>query len=159
MSTLVSTGLIESVVRYCWLCMVVFYNLVTFAMQENIKQEYTIKFCVKLTNFARETFSSLNEAYGDATVSRTVVFKWHKPIKLGLIKCWRRPSFWKTNLVNKWLKCENGANCDGERRPIGCQDVAEEMGLDKNAVHRIVTDDLYKRIIRAKLAPNNLAVE
>ena len=44
MSILVSTGLFEPVVRYCCLCMVVFFNLVTFAMQENIEQRYTINF-------------------------------------------------------------------------------------------------------------------
>jgi len=38
---LVSTGLVESVVRYCCLCMVVFYNLVTFPMQENIEKRNT----------------------------------------------------------------------------------------------------------------------
>ena len=83
MSILVSTGLVEPVVRYCCLCMVVFSNLVTFAMQENIKQRYTIKFCVKLNKSATETFASLTEAYGDATLSRTMVFKWHKAFKEG----------------------------------------------------------------------------
>ena len=56
MSILVSTGLVASVVRYCCLCMVVFYNLITFAMQENIEQRYAIKFCVKLNKSATETF-------------------------------------------------------------------------------------------------------
>jgi len=46
MSILVSTGLVESEVRYCCLCLVVFYNLVTYAMHENIEQWYAIKFCV-----------------------------------------------------------------------------------------------------------------
>ena len=54
--------------------MVVFYNLVTFAMQENIEQRYAIKFYVKLNKSATETFASLTEAYGDATLSRTMVF-------------------------------------------------------------------------------------
>ena len=63
--------------------MVMFYNLVTFAMQENVEQRYTIKFCVKLDKSATETFASLIEAYGDATLSRTVVFKWHTAFKEG----------------------------------------------------------------------------
>ena len=46
MSILVSTGLVEPVVRYCCLCMVVFSNLVTFVMQENIEKGYAIKFCI-----------------------------------------------------------------------------------------------------------------
>jgi len=69
--------------RYCCLCMVMFYNLVTFAMQENVEQRYTIKFCVKLDKSATETFASLTEIYGDATLSRTMVFKWHKAFKEG----------------------------------------------------------------------------
>jgi len=83
MSILVSTGLVASVVHYCCLCMVVFYNLVTFAMQENIEQRYAMKFCVKLNKSATETFASLTKAYGDGTLSRTMVFKWHKAFKEG----------------------------------------------------------------------------
>jgi len=63
--------------------MVVFSNLVTFAMQENIEQRYAIKFCVKLDKYATDTFASLIEAYGDSTLSRTMVFKWHKAFKEG----------------------------------------------------------------------------
>ena len=83
MSILVSTELVEPVVHYCCMCMVVFSNLITFVMQENIKQRYAIKFCVKLNKSATETFASLTEAYGDATISRTMVFKWHKAFKEG----------------------------------------------------------------------------
>ena len=56
------------------LCTVVFYNRVTFAMQENIEQRYAIKFCVKLNKSATEIFASLTEAYGDVTLSRTMGF-------------------------------------------------------------------------------------
>ena len=83
MSILVSTGLVEPVVHYCCLCMVMFSNLVTFGMQENIEQWYAIKFCVKLNKSATETFASLTEAYGDAALLRTMVFKWHKAFKEG----------------------------------------------------------------------------
>ena len=60
-----------------------FYNLITFTMQENIEQWYTIKFCVKLNKSATETFASLTEDYGDVTLSRTIDFKWHKAFKEG----------------------------------------------------------------------------
>ena len=52
-------------------------------MQENIEQRYANKFCVKLNKSATETFASLTEAYRDATLSRTMVFKWHKAFKEG----------------------------------------------------------------------------
>ena len=83
MFKLFSTGLVASAVRNCCLCTVVFYNLDTFAMQENIEQRFAIKFCVKLNKSATETLASLTEAYGDATLSRTMVFKWHKTLKEG----------------------------------------------------------------------------
>jgi hypothetical protein len=83
MSILVSAGLVEPVVRYCCLCMVVFSNLVTYAMQENIEQRYAIKFCVELNKSATDTCASLTEVYGDAPLLRTMVFKWHKAFKEG----------------------------------------------------------------------------
>ena len=52
-------------------------------MQENIEQQYAIKFCVKLNKSVTEIFASLTEAYGDATLSRTMVFKWHNAFKEG----------------------------------------------------------------------------
>jgi len=36
---------------------------------------------LKLNKSATETFASLSETYGDATLSRTVVCKWHKAFK------------------------------------------------------------------------------
>jgi transposase len=51
-------------------------------MQENIER-YAIKFCVKLSKSATEIFASLTEAYGEVTLSRTVIFKWHKAFKEG----------------------------------------------------------------------------
>ena len=92
MSILVSAGLFESVMHYCCLCMVVFYNLVTFVMQENIEQWYAIKFCVKLNKSATETLASLTEAYGDATLSKTMVLSGTKLSK-------RAEKMLKTTLV------------------------------------------------------------
>ena len=63
--------------------MVVFNNLVTFATQENIEEWFAIKFCVKLNKSATEIFASLTKADGDATVLRTVAFKWHRASKGG----------------------------------------------------------------------------
>src|ERR1051325_2387948 len=52
-------------------------------MEQNIEQRYAIKFCVKLKKSATETFANLSEAYGDVTLSRDMVFKWHKAFKDG----------------------------------------------------------------------------
>ena len=59
-----------------------FSNLVRFAMHKNIEQRYAINFCVKLNKSVAGTFVSLAEAYGDSTLSRTMVLKWHKAFKV-----------------------------------------------------------------------------
>jgi len=133
MSILVSTGLVESVVRYCCLCKVVFYNLVTFAMQENIEQWYAIKFCVKLNKSATETFASLTEAYGDSTLSRTMVFKCHKAFKDGRENVEDDPRSGRT------ISSTNDQNVKVVRavmakdRRMSVRMIAEETGLDTNA--------------------------
>ena len=38
---------------------------------------------MKFNKSTTETFASLTETYEDATLSRTVVFKWHKAFKEG----------------------------------------------------------------------------
>jgi len=143
MSILVSTGLVESVVRYCCLCMVMFYNLVMFAMQENIEQWYTLKFCVKLNKSAIKTFAPLTEAYGDATLSRTMVFKWHKAFNEG------RENVEDDPRSGRPISSTNDQNVEVVRavmakdHQLSVRMTAEETGLDKNAVHRILTDHLH----------------
>jgi len=141
------------------LCTVVFYNLVTFAMQENIEQRYAIKLCVKLNKSATETFASLTQAYGDTTLSRTMVFKWHKAFKEG------RENVEDDPRSGRPISSTNDENVEVVRavmvkdRRLSVRMIAEETGLDKCAVHRILTDHLHMRKICAKLVPKNLSVE
>ena len=83
---------------------VVFSNLVTFAMQEIIEQRYASKFCVKLNKSATKTFASLTGAYGDATLSRTMVFKWHKAFKEGRENVQDDQS--RQQMIKMWKWCD-----------------------------------------------------
>ena len=78
-------------------------------MQENIEQRYAIKFCVKLKKSATETFASLTEAYGDATLSRPMVFKWHTSFKEGRENVEDDPRSGRQSLqqmIKMWKCCE-----------------------------------------------------
>jgi len=44
-------------------------------------------------------------------------------------------------------------------RQLSVRMIAEETGLNKNAVYRILTEHLHIRKISAKLVPKNLSVE
>ena len=128
-------------------------------MQENIEQRYTIKFCVKLNKSATETFASLTEAYGDAILSRTVVFKWHKAFKEGRENVEDNPRSGRpissTNDQN--VEVVHAVMVNDCRLSVSM--IAEETGLDRNAVHRILTDHLHMQKICAKLVPRILCVE
>ena len=128
-------------------------------MQENIEKRYAIKLCVKLNKSATETFASLTEPYGDATLSRTMVFKWHKAFKEGRENVEDDPCSGRSisstndqNVVVVWAVM-------AKDRWMSVRMIEEETGLDKNAVHRILTDHLHMRKICGKLVPKNLSVE
>jgi len=98
---------------------------------------------VKLNKSATETFASLTEAYGDATLSRTMVFKWHKAFKEGRENVEDDPRSGRpvssTNDQNMELvRAVMAKDCRSSVRMI-----AEETGLDKSAVHRILTYHLH----------------
>ena len=49
----------------------------------SIKQKINLKFLVRLGKTPTETFNSLQEVCGDATMSRTRIFEWHKRFREG----------------------------------------------------------------------------
>ena len=46
--------------------------------QQKFKQSCAIKFCVKLGESATVTYEKLQRAYGEYSLFRTQVFRWHK---------------------------------------------------------------------------------
>src|SRR5215510_697059 len=131
--------------------MVVFYNLITFAMQENIKQRYVIKFCVKLNKSETDRFASLTEAYGDVTLLRTMVFKWHKALQDG------RKNVEDDPRSGRQISPTNDQNVEVVRTLMAkdCQlsvmMIAKETGLDKNAIHRILKVQRVRKDIADEL--------
>ena len=46
--------------------------------RQKFEQRCTIKFCVKLSESATVTYEKLQRAYGEHSLSRAQVFRWHK---------------------------------------------------------------------------------
>jgi len=135
------------------------YNLVKFAIQENIEQRYTIKFCVKLNKSATEICASLTEAYGDTTLSRTMVLKWQKAFKKSRENVEDDPGSGRPISSADEYNVEVVRAVMAKDRRLSARMIAEETGLDKYAVHRILTDHLDMRKLCTKLVPKNLSVE
>ena len=108
---------------------------------------------------ATETFASLTEAYGDVTLSRTMFFKWHKTSKYGQENVEDNPrsgrSISSTNNQNvEVVRAVMAKDCR-----LSVRMIAEKTGVNKNVVHRIITEHLHMQKICAKLVPKNLSVE
>ena len=114
---------------------------------------------MKLNKSATETFASLTEDYGDAILSRTMVLKWHKAFKEGRENAEDNPRSGRPISSTNDQNVEVVRAVMAEDRRLSVRMIAEEMGLDKSAVHRILTDHLHMRKICAKLVPKNLPVE
>ena len=52
-------------------------------IQSSLEQRYVINFCAKLGKSGSETLQLLRAAYGDAVLSSSQVFRWHKAFKDG----------------------------------------------------------------------------
>ena len=108
---------------------------------------------MKLNKSATETFASLTEAYGDATLSRSMVFKWHKAFKEGRENVEDDPRSGRPILSTNDQNVVVVRAVMAKDRRLSIRMTAEKTGLNKNAVHRILTEQLHMRKICAKLVP------
>jgi len=116
-------------------------------MQGSLEQRYAITFCAKLGKSGSETLQLLRTAYGDAVLSSAQVLRWHMAFKDGRKSVEDeeragRPSTSRTENIVARVK----AVLDRDRR-LNVQLMAEEVGLPKTDVHRIITEDLHMRKI------------
>ena len=88
-----------------------------------------------------------------------MVFKWHKAFKEG------REYVEDVPRSGRPISSTNDQNVEVVRavmakdRRLSVRMIAEETGLNKNAIHRILTEHLHMRKICAKLVPKNLSEE
>jgi len=116
-------------------------------MQRSLEQRYAIKFWVKLGKSGFKTLQLLRTAYGDAVLSSAQVLRWHKAFKDGRKsvedeQSTRRPS--TSSIENSMVRVKAVLDRD---RPLSVPLMAEEVGLPKTDVHRIITEDLHMRKI------------
>ena len=106
-----------------------------------------------------QTLQLLRTAYGDAVCSSAQVLGWHKAFKNGRESVEDEqpagcPSTSRTE--NNVARVKAVLDRDGR---LSVRLIAEDVGLPKTDVRRIITEDLHMRKICAKLVPKNLSDE
>ena len=127
--------------------------------KRNLEQRCTIKFCVKLNEYATETYKKLRRAYGEHALSRTQIFRWHKGFLDGREnvedepRC-GRPCTSKTdeNVTKVWDLVRSD-------RPLTVRMISSVLNLNRQTVHEILTFELGMQKICNKLVPKILTYE
>ena len=122
----------------------------------SIEQRINLKFLVRLGKTPTETFNLLQEVYGDAMMSRTRIFEWHKRFREGREDVEDdprsgRPTTSRTNENVERVRKKVRSDCC---LTVGM--IADELSMNNERVWRIITEDLGMRKVCAKMVPRLL---
>ena len=80
--------------------------------REKFEQRYAIKFCVKLGESATVTYEKLQRAYGEHSLSRAQVFRWHKSFLEGREQVEDEPHAGRTSTSEMDDSVESEVSCE-----------------------------------------------
>ena len=113
-------------------------------MGVNEEQRVAIKFCCKVDFSDTKTVELIQKAYGDAALSRTTIFEWHKWFR----ECRESVKDDERNGRSTRRTDDNIAAVDKmvkEDRNMTSRLIADTLGIPKTVVLRILREDLKKR--------------
>ena len=122
----------------------------------SIEQRINLKFLVRLGKTSTETFNLLQEVYGDATMSRTRIFEWHKRFREGREDVEDDPKSGRPTTSRTNENVERVREKVRSDRHLTVRMIADELSMNSERVWRIITEDLGMRKVCAKMVPRLL---
>ena len=122
----------------------------------SIEQRINLKFLVRLGKTPTETFNLLQEVYGDATMSRTWIFEWHKRFREGREDVENDPKSGRPTTSRTNENVERVREKVRSDRRLTVRMIADELSMNSERVWRIITEDLGMRKVCAKMVPRLL---
>ena len=123
------------------------------------EQRVAIKFCCRVNFSAIKTVELIQKAYGDAALSRTTIFEWHKRFREGRDSLKDDES---SGLHTTSRTDDNIAAVDkmvkGDRK-VTSRLVADTLAIPKTVVLRILREGLKKRKLCSRFVPQALTRE
>ena len=123
------------------------FELVIFLKMDLIEQRAAIKFCVKFNHSASKTSDMLKTAYGDACLSRTSVFEWHKRFREGRTSLEDDPRSGRSSDAKTEENVEAVRQLLQKSRRLTCRGIADTLGMSKTVVYEMLIGVLGKRKI------------
>ena len=130
---------------------------VTKMDRHKFEQRCAIKLCVKLGESV--THEKLQRAYGEHSLSRAQVFRWHKSFLVGRERVEDEPYAGRTSTSKTDDNVERVMSLVRSDRQLTLRMNSSELNLNNFTVHQILTQDLDMRKVCAKMVPKNLAIK
>jgi len=118
-----------------------------------------IKFCVKAGKSAVKIIELINKVYGSAAMSRANVYRWYARFRGGREDVKDDARSGRPSTARTDENVESVRRLLTEDRRITLQMIADRLNIGKETVRRIVTEDLGKRKICARIVPLALTTE
>ena len=122
-----------------------------------VEQRINLKFLAKLGKTPSECFALLQQVYKEETISRARAFEWHKRFREGREECEDdqrsgRPVTSRTDSNIDRVKQLVRAD-----RRLSVKMISEKLSFGRDAVWKILTENLEMRKLCAKLVPKILS--
>jgi len=127
--------------------------------RQKFKQRCAIKCCVKLGKSATVTYEKLQWAYGEHSLSRAQVFRWHKSFLEGREQVEDEPRAERPSTSKTDDNVERVRSLVRSDRRLTLRMIRSELNLNRFTVHQILTQDLDMIKVCAKMVPKNLTTE
>ena len=105
------------------------------------------------------TYEKLQRAYGEHSISRAQVFRWHKSFLEGREQVEDEPRAERLSTSKTDDNVERMRSLVRSGRRMTLRMISSELNLNRFTVHQILTKDLDTRKVCAKMVPKNLTTE
>jgi len=127
--------------------------------RQKFEQRCAIKFCVKLGESATVTYEKLQRAYGEHSLSRAQVFRWHKSSLEGHEQVEDEPCTGRAPTSKTDDNVDIMRSLVRSEHRLTLRMISSDLNLNRFTVHQILTQDLDMRKVCTKMVPKNLTTE
>uniref|UniRef100_A0A8C4QX94 Mos1 transposase HTH domain-containing protein n=1 Tax=Eptatretus burgeri TaxID=7764 RepID=A0A8C4QX94_EPTBU len=137
---------------------VVLYTSSSLSLRaRSCEQRANLKFLAKLGKTPYESFTMLQQVYGEETMSRTRAFEWHKRFKEGRGEVEDDPRSGRPSTSRTVDNIECVKQMVRADRRLTVRMIGEELSINKDTVWSIITENLEMRTVYSKMVPKLLS--